>query len=60
MQSNDADWKHTSPPSITPKKTPIRKVTITALKNIGKVGRSERKYDKKCKARDETIKDGSC
>ena len=58
-QSNDADREHPSPPSITPKKRPIRKVTIAALKNIGKVARSERKYDKKCKIRDETNEDGS-
>ena len=58
-QLNDADRDHPSPPSITPKKRPIRKVTIAALKNIGKVARSERKYDKKCKARDKTNEDGS-
>ena len=58
-QSNDADREHPSPSSITPKKRPMRKVTIAALKNIGKVARSERKYVKKCKARDEIIGDGS-
>ena len=37
----------------------MRKVTIAALKNIGKVARYERKYDKKCNAGDENNEDGS-
>ena len=32
----------------------MRKVTIAALKNIGKVARSERKHDKKCNIYDES------